>query len=174
MLRNIVILVFVALVGFAAYVHFQPAEYSVSRSAFFTAAPDTVFEQINNLNKWEKWSPWAAMDPEQKVTFEGPLAGVGATMSWEGKETGVGTMKITTSVPHERIEMQLDFKKPMEATSQSVFVFEPEGGGTKVTWTTSGVNNFFGKAFAVIMNMDKCLGDQFVEGFDNIRKIVEG
>lgn len=173
MLKNIVIILFIALAGFAAYVAMQPGAFTVTRSATFAATPDMLFDQINDLSKWEKWSPWAEMDPSQKMSYSGPVAGEGASMGWEGKETGVGTMTITSSQPNELIKMKLVFKKPMEGEGDITFAFVPEGDKTKLTWTHTGVNDFMGKAFDIVMNVQKCLGEQFEKGFENLRKLVE-
>lgn len=38
----------------------------------------------------------------------------------------------------------------------------------------TGHNNFMGKAFALIMNMDKMIGGDFEKGLTNMKTVVEG
>ena len=71
-----------------------------------------------------------------KVTHEGPATGVGASYAWTGnKKVGEGRMTITESRPGERVSLRLEFIKPFKSTSDTSFVFTPEGDGTRVTWT---------------------------------------
>jgi uncharacterized protein YndB with AHSA1/START domain len=81
-------------------------------------------------------------------------------------------MTITESVPGERIVLQLEFVKPFEGSSTTEFTFRPEDGGTHVTWTMSGTNNFVSKAVSLFMDCDKIVGAQFEQGLDNIKKAV--
>jgi hypothetical protein len=83
-------------------------------------------------------------------------------------------MTIIESKPHERIKIRLDFVKPMEDTADVVFTFEPQSDGTKVTWGMAGENNFVGKAFCLVMRMDKKMEADFDEGLANMKRIVEG
>ncbi len=49
-------------------------------------------------------------------------------------------MTITKSTP-ERIEIDLELIKPFKAKNKTVFVFTPEGQGTRVSWTLHGNRN---------------------------------
>jgi len=174
-LGKTVLALIVLLLVFAGYIAGQPNDFQVERSATMSAPPDAVFEQVNDLHKWEHWSPWARLDPNAKNTFEGPESGKGAVFRWAGNDkVGEGAMTILESQPAERIKMQLDFKKPMEDTSITDFLFQPAGDGTKVTWTMSGrYQNFLQKAVCKVMNMDKHIGSYFEEGLASMKKIVE-
>lgn len=170
--------IFIVLVGVVAalvvVVALQPADFRISRSASFAAPPAAVFEHVNDLQKWQAWSPWAKLDPAAKNNFQGPPAGTGAAFSWAGNmEVGEGTMTITESRPSELVRFKLEFKKPFEATHTSEFTFQPEGGGTLVTWSMWGRNNFMGKAVGLVMNCDTMVGGQFEQGLADLKKIVE-
>ena len=68
-----------------------------------------VFEQFNNLHKMNTWSPWARMDPNCKNTFDGPPAGVGSSLAWDGNsQVGAGKMTITDSTANEHIRPPID------------------------------------------------------------------
>jgi uncharacterized protein YndB with AHSA1/START domain len=167
-------IVAVLVLGFLGVVAMQPNEFSISRSAALAAPVSEVFDQVNDLHKWQAWSPWAKLDPNAKNTFEGAPAGEGAVFRWSGNdEVGEGEMTITESRPGELVRFKLHFIKPMEDTCDTVFTFKPEGEKTTVTWTMSGKNNFMGKAFCLLMNMDKMIGDKFEEGLASMKAIVE-
>ncbi|MGC4002322.1 MAG: SRPBCC family protein [Pirellulales bacterium] len=173
MFKKILLVFLVLIVGFVVYVALQPADFEVKRTAVIDAPPEVVFAQVNDFHNWEAWSPWAKLDPNAKATFAGPDAGKGASFHWNGNaEVGEGTQTILESDPHEKIKIQLDFKKPMESSCVTDFTFTPVEGKTKVEWKMSGQNNFVGRAFCVFMNMDKMVGGQFEEGLASLNKVV--
>ena len=174
MWKKILLVPIVAIVAFAIYVAVQPAEFKIERSTVIEAPPEVAFAQVNDFHAWDAWSPWAKLDPNSKATFEGPASGQGAIFKWAGNnDVGEGKMTITESKPSELIKIQLDFLKPMEATNQTEFRFQPEGKGTKVTWTMLGRNNFVGRAMCTIMNMQKQLEKQFDQGLASMKKEAE-
>ena len=158
---------------FLIYVATRSSDFAITRSAVFPASPDRVFALVNDFHAWENWSPWAKLDPKCKNSFEGATSGVGAKFAWDGNnEVGTGHMKITESRPHELIKLDLVFSRPMQANNVTVFTFQPERDGTRITWTMSGTNGFVGKLFGVIVNCDKMVGGQFEKGLDNMRNVL--
>ena len=53
------------------------------------------------------------------------------------------------------------------------FTLEPDGAGTRVTWTMVGPKNVLMKVMGVFMNMDKMIGQAFEEGLGNLKALVE-
>ncbi len=140
-----------------------------------SAAPSTVFEQVNDFHKWTAWSPWEKMDPDLKRTYSGSPSGTGAVYEWVGnKKVGEGRMTLTDSRPSESIRIKLEFLKPFKATNTTEFTFLPEHNQTAVTWTMTGRNNFMAKLICgLFMNMDKMVGSDFERGLTNLKSIVE-
>ena len=164
----------VLIVTLAVIVEVQPADFSVQRSTSIAAPPATVFGLVNDFHQWEKWSPWAKLDPTMKTTFDGSDSGVGAIYAWSGNsDVGSGVMTILESRAPEQVGIQLDFIAPMTATNTSVFSFKPEGGGTTVTWTMTGKNNFVGKAFCLFVDMDAMVGADFEKGLAAMKTAAE-
>ena len=163
------------VVVFVVVVALQPSEFKVARSAEIAAPPETVFEQVNDLHRWEAWSPWMKLDPNAKCTYEGPPAGVGAVFAWSGnKNIGEGRMTITESRPSELVKFRLDFVKPFAGTCSADFTFKPLGNDTAVTWSMEGTNNFIAKAMSLFMSCDKMVGEQFEKGLAQMKSIAEG
>jgi Polyketide cyclase / dehydrase and lipid transport len=173
MLKKILLILLAVIAVFLVVVALQPTDFRITRKAVIAAPPAAVFAQINDFHKWDAWSPWAKLDPNAKNSFEGPESGVGSKFSWSGNnEVGEGSMKITASKPGESVLMDLVFTKPFAATNVTEFTMKPEGGGTEVTWSMSGKNNFMGKAVGLFMNCDKMVGTQFEQGFANLKGVV--
>lgn len=173
MLKKILLGLVIFIVAFCVLVATRPTDFRVVRSASIPAAPDAVFPYVNDLKKWQEWSPWAKLDPNCKVAFEGPVAGAGAKFSWDGNhEVGTGSMTITESKPPELVRIKLAFLKPMEGVSDVTFTLKPEAGGTQVTWQMEGKNGFAGKAISLFMDCEKMCGDQFEQGFKNLKAVL--
>lgn len=174
MLKKILIGVVVVLVICVVIVALQPSTYSVTRSLVINAPPEVVFPHVNELKKWAAWNPWEKLDPNMKMTYDGPEAGVGSSYAWVGNsDVGEGKMTITGSKPNESIQFKLEFYKPMAGVSDTEFTFKPQGDQTEVTWSMSGKNNFIGKAMCLVMSMDKMIGGQFEQGLADLKKIAE-
>ena len=175
MIKNIIFgAVASILLALVAFIALQPSTYSVQRSATFKAAPDITFALVNDFHRWEGWSPWDKLDPNQKVTFEGAAAGVGAKYGWSGNDqVGEGRMEIEESKANELVRIKLEFIRPFASTSPTTFTFSPAAEGVKVTWRMDGTNDFMGKAFSLVMNMDEMLGKDFDKGLAAMGQIAE-
>lgn len=174
MFKGILIALGVIVVVLVIVVALRPGDYRVVRSATVSAPPAVVFEQVNDLHKFQAWSPWAKLDPTAKITFEGPTAGTGATFAWAGNsKVGEGRMTIVESRPNEVIKFRLDFLKPFAGTSSAEFTFKPEGNQTAVTWSMAGRNQFIVKAISLFMNMDNMIGGMFEQGLASLNAVAQ-
>ncbi len=166
-LAFIAIILIVVLAG-------QPCEFTVSRSIKISAPPEKIFPHVNDLHQWNNWSPWAKLDPNAKVTFSGPDAGVGEGMRWEGNsKIGVGKMTIVDSQPNSVIRLRLDFEKPILVTNTAEFSFLSDDRQTLVTWAMAGKNSLGGKIFGLFCNFEKMIGDKYEEGLANLKSVTE-
>ena len=165
----------VAAIGLVILVALQPSEFRVTRSTKISAPPPAVFGQVNDFHKWTGWSPWEKLDPELKRTYDGSAAGTGAIYSWNGNnKVGQGRMTIMESRPSDSIRIKLEFMRPFVCTNTAEFTFQPEGNQTEVTWSMTGQNTFMGKAFHLLMNMDKMVGGDFEKGLASMKSLAEG
>jgi hypothetical protein len=173
-LKRLAVGIVLLLIAAAVVVWLQPDDYRLTRSTAIAAPASAVFAKVNDLNRWEDWSPWAKLDPNAKITFGGPNAGVGASFKWDGNDkVGAGTMTIIESRPNERVATRTDFVKPFEGTSRTDFIFSQAGNQTNVIWTMSGTHNFISKAMCLVMNMETMLGPDIERGLVQLKDAVE-
>jgi len=152
----------------------QPSHYRVERSITIAAPPAVVFQEINDVHRMQTWSPWIKLDPNMKITYEGPPAGIGAIYTWEGNgNAGAGKSTITESRQDELVRCQLDFLKPFAGTATAEYTIKPVGDQTEVTWAMYGPKVFITKAMGLLMSMDKMMGPIFEEGLANLKRVVE-
>lgn len=175
MLKKIAIGLVVVVVVLLGVIASRPAAFEVKRSLQMNAPPDVVYAHVVDFRQWGGWSPWDALDPKQTKTFTGAASGVGAKYDWAGNPDTVGTgaMTIDEAKPAESIAITLEFKVPFAATNKTNFTFAPAAGGTNVTWSMSGTNDFMGKAFSLVMNMDKSVGADFEKGLATLKTLAE-
>lgn len=134
--------------------------------------PADVHALVNDLRQWQRWSPWEDKDPDLDRSYTGSESGFGAEYSWTGnKQVGAGRMQITGSTP-ERIDIDLEFIKPVKARNRSVFAFKPEGDGTHVSWTMTGRRNLL-MHLAGRLFVDKALAKDFDRGLAKLKAAAE-
>jgi uncharacterized protein YndB with AHSA1/START domain len=173
-LKRLAVGLVLLIAAFAVVVWLQPDDYRLTRSTVIWAPAAKIFPHVNDLRQWENWSPWAKLDPNAKISFEGPLAGPGAMFHWSGNDKiGAGTMTITESKPNDRIATRTDFTRPFEGSSNADFVFSQTGDQTNVIWTMSGTQNFIGKAICLVMSMERTVGPDFERGLAQLKAVSE-
>ena len=147
--------------------------YTVSRSAFIPAPPEQIFPHVNNFRRWAEWSPWEDMDPTMERVYSGPEEGQGAQYAWMGnRKVGSGRMEIVESVEPRSIRIRLEFLRPFKALNPTGFTFEPDSGGTRVTWSLAGDTKGAAKIFALFVNMDKMVGKDFEKGLARLSQVA--
>jgi uncharacterized protein YndB with AHSA1/START domain len=148
--------------------------YTVERTAVLGAAPERVFEEIEDFHRWPAWSPWEDIDPEMRRTYSGPAAGTGATYAWSGnRKAGRGRMEITEATAASRVVVDLRFEKPFRSHNVTTFSLETVDEGTRVTWTMVGPRTFGTKVMGLFTSMDKLVGGDFEKGLARLAALVE-
>jgi hypothetical protein len=174
MLKRALIGLAVLLAVLVAVIATRPSEFQVSRSTTIAAPAPAVFALVDDFRRWGAWSPYEKLDPAMTKTYAGAARGMGAIYTWSGNaEAGEGRATIVESRPNELVRIQLDFVRPMVATSFAEFWFRADGDRTRVTWSLAGTNGFVAKAIHLVLDMDKLVGGQFEQGLSDLKKAVE-
>lgn len=172
-LRTLIVVVAV-ICGLLIYAATRPATFHIERSLTMAAPPEKVFALINDLHAWPRWAPQDREDSTMKRVFSGAPSGVGAVCDWEGRGTsGKGTLTIVESDAPRKVVVQADWVNPFKTRNMNEFVLEPDGTGTRVTWSMSGPNLFMMKVMSVFTNMDKMMGKHFEDGLSNLKTVAE-
>ena len=173
-LKKILIASGLLLLGLVIGSQFLPSKYHVERSVVIAAKADAIHAWVNNLKKWPEWSAWtAAKDLTLVYTYEGPEEGDGAISKWDAKKMGEGSMKITASEAGKFVKFDLSFDHGKYLIT-GTFTFEPDTGGTKVTWGMDGDVSRNPLDRYVSLFMDSMIGKDFEEGLGNLKARAEG
>jgi uncharacterized protein YndB with AHSA1/START domain len=174
MLKTVGIVIAVLIAGVLILAATRPDTFRIERKASIKAPPEKVFGFLSDFQQWGAWSPWEKKDPAMKRNFGATTSGKGATYAWEGnKEVGIGNMEIAESAPPSKLAIKLNFVKPFEANNLVNFTLTPAAGGTEVSWSMEGKNNFMSKLMQVFMSMDKMVGPDFEAGLANLKAAAE-
>ena len=169
-----ILLVLVVVAGLV-YVStfFMDAEKNLKRSIMIDAPAAKVFSVINDITLTDDWSAWAKLDPNAKVTFEGPSTGVGAKRSWESEDSqvGIGSQWIVDSEPNKLVRMNMEFDG-QDGTPQASLILNEEAGGTRLDYTFDAVmEGVINKLFGAML--ESMLGPMYEESLTNLKELIE-
>lgn len=175
MLKKIIlaIVAIVALVLIVAAI--VPSEYSVKREVVIQRSNQEVFDYIKYLKNQDNFSTWAQKDPNMEKTFTGEDGTVGFTSHWnsEVEDVGEGEQEIMKIEDGKRIDFQLRFIKPFEATDMAYMTTEDMGGQTKVVWGFDGNMPYPSNLMLLFMDFEQMLGPELQTGLNNLKSIME-
>ncbi|MGH3368049.1 MAG: SRPBCC family protein [Nocardioidaceae bacterium] len=148
--------------------------YTVERSAAIAAPPERIYAQIADFHNWTNWSPWEDVDPQLQRTYSGSDSGVGAVYRWSGnRKAGVGRMEITDTTEPSKVQIDLVFEKPWKAHNDTRFTIQPEGSGSRVTWTMTGDKTLMTRVMGIFKSMDQMVGPDFEKGLGRLKTTTE-
>jgi effector-binding domain-containing protein len=144
-----------------------PKAYHVEKSIEIEAPQNLVYEQAVHFDNFQKWSPWSGLDSNMTSVFEGEFGKVGSKYTWEGNDdVGSGLQEITAASP-EKVEMDLIFKTPFEATAKTQYMFEPADKNVKVTWAMDGESPWPMNVMNLFMK--GAIGKDYQKGLDSLK-----
>jgi hypothetical protein len=155
---------------------FVKKDYAVERNVVVNRPVESVFNYIKYLKNMDNYSVWAQRDPNMKKTFSGEDGTVGAISTWdsENPDVGKGEQEITNIVANQRMDFELRFKEPFEATDQAYFIVQAiNDSTTNVKWGFTGSMDYPMNLLLLTMDMEKMVGGDLQTGLDNLKKLLE-
>ncbi len=150
-----------------------PSTAKVERSIRIDSPTCTVYSLVNGFQSFNKWSPWFALDPDARYSYEGPVAGPGAKISWfsENPNLGSGSQTIVENDPDKLVRLELDFGR--QGKAKSYFRLEPEGAATSLTWgfETDFGYDLPGRYYGLFF--DSMVGGDYARGLENLKNLAE-
>jgi effector-binding domain-containing protein len=171
---KVLLYVLLALVGIGIILGLVgPKTYKVERSAVITASPDAIWPHVSSVRSQNTWSPFVEEDTAMVIEYAGTDGEVGSSSKWTSKKMGNGEQTITSLDPNKSVNTHLKFIQPWGTSESDAYLnMEPDPAGTKVTWGFGGNNDFVGRMFGSIMNMDKMVGPMYEKGLTNLQTLV--
>lgn len=155
---------------------FIKKEYAVERAININNSKTEVFEYVKLLKNQDNYSVWAMRDPNMRKVFTGTDGAVGAVSKWDSDkdDVGKGEQEIKKITDGERIDYELRFLKPFEATDNAYITFASiDSTQTSVKWGFNGTMHYPMNLMLLFMDMDKMLGADLEAGLTNLKGILE-
>ncbi len=175
-IKNILIIIVAIVILALLTALFVKKEYAVEREVVVNKPKSEVFAYVKMIKNQNDYSVWNMKDPAAKKEYKGTDGTVGFVASWDSqnKEVGVGEQQITKITDGDRVDMELRFKKPFEATDFAYMTTEQSGENqTKVKWGFNGKMPYPMNLMLLFMNMDEMLGKDLAKGLDNLKANLE-
>lgn len=148
-------------------------DYAVQREITINRSEAEVFNYVKYLKNQDNYSKWAMMDPAMKKTYRGTDGTVGFISRWESNSdsVGVGEQEIKKITEGERLDFELRFEKPFEATEQAYMtVTAVNDTQAKVVWGFNGRMNYL---MSFMMDMEEMIGNDLQSGLESLKNILE-
>ena len=155
---------------------FVEKDYAVEREITINKPKQEVFDYIKLLKNQDNYSKWATMDPQMKKSYHGTDGTVGYVSAWESKidSVGVGEQEIKKIVEGERVDFELRFIEPFEATEPAFMTTEAVSENqTKVRWGFNGHMNYPTNLMMLFIDFEKMIGDDLQTGLNNLKNVLE-
>jgi len=164
----------VALVFGAAAV--VPKEYAIEKEVVINKNNIDIFNYIKFVKNQDNYSVWAKMDPEMTRSYKGTDGTVGFISAWESnhKHVGKGEQEIKKITEGKRIDLELRFIEPFEATDIAYMTTDSlSDNSTKVMWGFKGHMAYPMNLMLLMMDMEKEVGTPLQQGLVNLKEIME-
>ena len=175
---NILITILVVIASLVALfliiAFFTPREFSVEKLITINKPKQQVFDYLKLLKNQEHYSVWVMKDPNINLVYTGVDGTVGATSSWtsDDKNVGIGEQEIKEIKNGEKMNVEIRFKKPFQATNYATTtVTSAADGQATVSMLFYGKSKFpmnFSNLF-----MGKMVGKDMSKNLDNLKAILE-
>ncbi len=155
---------------------FIDQDYHVEREIVIDQPKEEVFNYVKYLKNQDNYSKWATMDSEMKKTYTGTDGTVGFVSRWEStnEEVGVGEQEIKGITEGEKLDFELRFYEPFEATDKAFMTTESlSDNSTKVKWGFNGKMAYPMNLMLLFINMEEMLGNDLQQGLDNLKTVLE-
>lgn len=155
---------------------FVADSYHVEREVIINQPKGKVFSYVKLLKNQNDFSKWAMVDPDMAKTYSGTDGEVGFISAWDSQNPDVGTgeQEIIAIEEGKRIDFELRFLKPFEATEPAYMITEAVSPNeTKVKWGFSGHMNYPMNIMLLVMDFEQMIGDDLQTGLNNLKVLQE-
>lgn len=155
---------------------FVKKDYAVEREIIINKPKQEVFDYIKLLKNQDNYSKWAMMDPNMKKTYRGTDGTVGFVATWDSKvkDVGRGEQEIIKIDEGKRIDFELRFFEPFEATEAAYMITERETANqTKVKWGFDGNMDYPMNLMLLVIDFEKMLAADLSTGLNNLKQVLE-
>jgi len=152
------------------------SEWQIAEEIKIQRPSQDVWDYIRYLKNSEQYNKWVMTDPGMQKKYTGTDGSIGFIYSWDSKQksVGKGDQEIIHLLEGSKIDYQIRFKKPFDATSYSALILTRiSDKQTNVCWTFKSRNNFMMKVLHLAFNLKKVLKNDLQSSLQNLKAILE-
>lgn len=172
-----VLILLAALIAFPLIIAlFVKNDYVVEERIVINQPKTEVFDYIKLLKNQEHYSKWAIMDPDMSKTYRGTDGTVSFSSAWDSnnEHVGAGEQEIKKIIEGDKIDYEIRFLKPFEATSSAFMSTQiVNDDNTEVTWGFRGHIAYPFNVMMLFMDFEKMIGDDLQTGLLKLKSILE-
>ncbi len=175
-LTNILLLIAAILAIPLIVALFVKKDYSAEREIIIEKPNQEVFNYVKYLKNQDNYSKWNNMDPDMKKSYSGVDGTVGFISRWKSdkKDVGVGEQEIKAIDQGKRIDFELRFLEPFQATEPAFITTKAvTDNQTMVVWGFEGKMDYPMNLMLLFMDMEEMIGNDLQEGLENLKVILE-
>ncbi|MCX8501179.1 MAG: SRPBCC family protein, partial [Alphaproteobacteria bacterium] len=171
---TVFLILILAVAGILLYAYTRPDSYRVERKITIAAPAAAILPYLRNLQETIHWSQWEKIDPNSKRNYTGVMGEVGSTYHWDSphKQAGEGRIEIT-NITDSRVEMDIQFIRPLPGRAKVDYSLEPMGKATVVMSAFQTSPPFLNKVICIFFNPEKIIGTMHEKSLNNLRTLVE-
>jgi len=144
-LKYIFLLLILALLALFVFVATKEGKYTISESKIIALKKATLFDYVNEYKNWEDFCQFKNDSSEMVFTYPEKTSGSGSSFRWKNGLQN-GELKTIYLKKHDSIAIKMNWN---DNHSDFSITFKDTVGGTKVTWNSSGIQDFRGKLFSL-------------------------
>ena len=155
---------------------FIQKDYVVTRSITINKPVVEVFDYVKHLKNQNDFSKWAQVDPDMGKTYRGKDATVGFVSAWasENPDVGVGEQEIIAIDEGKRIDFELRFISPFEATELAYMSTDAiNANQTRVDWGFNGHIAYPMNLMFLFIDFETLIGADLQQGLDTLKVVLE-
>ncbi|MCH8557350.1 MAG: SRPBCC family protein [Balneolia bacterium] len=154
---------------------FVEKEFQVERTVHIERPVDEVFNYIKYVQNHDNFTKWNTLDPDLNKSYSGIDGTVGFVYAWTGNEdAGSGEQEIVAIEEGRRVDHELRFKEPFEATARAWMVTEAAGEDrTELTWAMESSFPYPMNLLLLFIDMNESIGEDYEYGLKNLKAILE-
>ncbi len=172
-LKGLVAVIVTLLLVFFLGAYLLPGQIVVERSVEIDRPQTQVFAVVNDLSRFNDWSPWYPLDPDAEYRYEGPGAGVGAVVHWQGNEqVRSGSLRIVETQPPARVVTEIDFGATAEPARSEQHIEALSDSRSRVRWTFAlNLHGPFARWFGLLM--PRHISADYDQGLAGLKRLLE-
>lgn len=174
--KLLIILIVIGAIPFVTAL-FVKQDYSVVASVAIDKPVPEVFSYLEQLKNQDNFSVWARIDPDMKKSYRGTDGHVGFVAAWDSdnEDVGRGEQEIVAIIKDRRIDFELRFLAPFEATSPAYITTEAilDTTQTKVNWGFSGHLNYPMNLMFLFVDFETMIRNDLQQGLNTLKSVLE-